>query len=115
LTLYQDWVWAVQDEGPLGWLGANEPVQLPGNLRDRLRFSPTGSHLLVYRVEKNVDVTTAEVLFRLFDLNSLTEIKRVSHVIENSHTAIFGLSNELELFEVRATREATLEFKELGW
>ena len=115
LTLYQDWVWAVQDEGPLGWLGANEPVQLPGNLRDRLRFSPTGSHLLVYRVEKNVDVTTAEVLFRLFDLNSLTEIKRVSHVIENSHNAIFGLSNELELFEVRATREATLEFKELGW
>lgn len=115
LALYHDWVWAVQDEGPLGWFGTDEPVQLPGNLRDRLRFSPTGSHLLVYRVEKSIDVTTAEVLFRLFDLNSLHQTKQVSHVINNHNNAVFGLSADLELFELRATRAATLEFRELGW
>lgn len=115
VALYGDWVWLVQADTLEGWRQGEGPHTLPGTLRDRVRLSPDGRHLLAYRVEQHVEVTSAKILFRLFDLASLEEIKSVTHTVENNSTAHFVLSADLSLLEVRATREAQLEIKALSW
>lgn len=114
-AVYGDWVWLVQEDALEGWQQSDGPASVPGTLRDRVRFSPDGGHLLAYRVEQNVDVTSAKMLFRLFDLASLEQIKSVSHTIENNTTAQFALAADLSLLELRAMREAQLEIKTLSW
>lgn len=114
-ALYGDWVWLVQEDGLEGWRQGEGPHTLPGTLRDRVRFSPDGGHLLAYRVEQHVDVTSAKMLFRLFNLASLEEIKSVTHTVENNSTAHFVLADDLSLLELRATREAQLDIKTLSW
>lgn len=114
-ALYGEWVWLTQADTLEGWRDITSPVQLSGTLRDRLQFSPDGNHLLAYRVEKNVSIISAEILFRLFDLNSLTEIRQITHTVEQPTEAHFVLSPELELLELRATQEAQVSIKELSW
>ena len=115
LALYKDWVWAVQDEGLLGWYKTDPPIQLAGTLRDRLRFSPSGDYLLAYRVEENVDLMTANILFRLIDLTTQDQIKQTTHLVKDRINAHFILADDLSLFELRLTGEIRLEVKELGW
>jgi hypothetical protein len=115
VTPYADWVWAVQADGLTGWHGSDPPVTLPGTLREQLIFSPTGNHLLVYQVMEVTDMTTASILFRLFDLSSQQEIKRTTEVVEQYNMAHFALSEDLALFAVRVTAAGHITLSELAW
>lgn len=115
VTLYKDWVWAVQANAIAGWHQHNPPVELPATLREHLIYSPTGSHLLTYRGEETINVTSQKMLFRLFDLTSLKEIKRATHVIQNYNNANFALTKDLSLLELRATRDGNVALEELQW
>lgn len=115
VALYNDWVWAVQKDAIAGWHNDAPPVTLPGTLREHLIFSPTGSHLLAYRGEESMGVTSTKMLFRLFELSSLKQVKQVTHVIEDDANAHFVLSDSLALLELRATREGEIKRQELSW
>jgi hypothetical protein len=105
----------VQANAIAGWHQEKPPVELPATLREHLIYSPTGSHLLMYRGEETINVTSQKMLFRLFDLTSLKEIKRATHVIQNYNNANFALTKDLSLLELRATRDGNLAVEELEW
>ena len=115
VALYNDWIWVVQANAIAGWHQDNPPVELPATLREHLIYSPTGSHLLAYRGEETINVTSQKMLFRLFDLTSLQEIKRATQVIQNYNNANFALTKNLSLLELRATRDGNLAIEELQW
>jgi hypothetical protein len=114
-ALYEEWVWVVQEKGMVGWRPCQAPVRLPGTVGDRLVFSSAGDHLLAYRVLRVVNATSANMLFRLFDLDSLQEIRQTTHLVANDSEAQFALSPGLSLLELRVTREGQLQIEELGW
>jgi hypothetical protein len=115
LALYGDWLFVATADGLAGWRRTGERVTLPGSLRERMIFSPDGSHLLAYRVEEVIEVTSERTLFRLIDLTSLREVRRASHLVENRRGVQFVLDAGLGLFEVRATRAGELAVKQLAW
>ncbi len=115
VTVGGDWAWAVEPGALVGWCAGEPPVRLPGSLGDRLVFAPDYGHLLAYCIQETVAVTSVRVLFRLFDLATLAESRRVSHVIEDDVDAHFALSGDLSLLELRATREGGVVGRELGW
>jgi hypothetical protein len=115
VSLHQDWVWAVQADNLVGWHQTTAPIKLPGTAREHIIYSPTGTHLLAYRGEETINVTSQKTLFRLFDLSSLKEVKQTNHTIEDISNAQFVLSKELALLELRATRDGTIAIKELAW
>jgi len=78
-------------------------------------FSRDGRHLLVYRVEEVIEVTSARILFRLIDLASLDEGRRTSHVVADRQGAQFALDADLDLVEVRVTRVGELKVETLDW
>jgi hypothetical protein len=110
-----EWVWVVQEEGLVGWRPGQAPIELPGAVGDRLAFSPSGDHLLAYRVLRVTTATSAEVLFRVIDLSSLEEIKRVTHLIADDSEAQFALTPNLGLLELRLSFEGQLQVEELSW
>jgi hypothetical protein len=115
VALYKDWVWAVQAKSLVGWHQNAAPIELPGTPREHLIYSPTGSHLLAYRGEESINLTSEKTLFRLFDLSLLKEVKQTTHVIEDRQNAQFVLSKDLSLIELRANRDGKIQMKELGW
>jgi hypothetical protein len=115
VALFNDWVWAVQANEIAGWYQGNFAVEIPAKLREHLIYSPTGSHLLTFRGEETLNVTTQKMLFRLFDLVSLKEIKRATHIIQNYNNTSFALSKDLSLLELSVTRDLKIERKELEW
>lgn len=114
-ALYHGWAWGVQNDSLIGWNPTGQPIQLPGKVGDHLRFSPDGEHLLAYRVEKLAGDSGVDMLFRLFDLVPLAEVKRVNHVIQNASESQFILDDQLALFEVRVTLDGQLAVKALEW
>jgi hypothetical protein len=115
LALYGDWVFAATAEGIVGWRRDGERVSLPGSMRERMIFSRDGRHLLVSRVEEVIEVTSARTLFRLIDLSSLDEARRVSHVVKDRGGAQFALDTDLDLLEVRVTRGGELVVERIDW
>jgi hypothetical protein len=115
LALYGDWLFAATADGLAGWRRTGERVTLPGTMRERMIFSPDGSHLLAYRVEEVADVTSARTRFRLVDLGSLAEVRQTDHLIEGRQGAQFVLDAGLDLIEVRVTRAGELAITALGW
>lgn len=114
-ALHGDWVWVVQEDALVGWQPGKTPVRLPGTVGDQLVFSPDGDHLLAYRVARVVEDTSAEILFRLFDLGTLKEVKRVTHLVAGDSEAHFALSPGLSLLVLRVAEGTQLEIEELGW
>lgn len=113
VALSDEWVWLARADGLAGWReGETEPVVLPGTALERLVYSPTGSHLLAARVERLAGITGAEMLFRLFDLATLTEVARATQVIERETEAHPVVSPELSLLIARATRAGEIEMQE---
>jgi hypothetical protein len=115
VILYGDWVWAVQTDGLIGRHGADPPVRLPGTLRERQVFSPTGQHLLIIQVAAVHAMTSGSILFHLYDLSTQEEVKHTTRRVEHYHTAHFVVSQELALFALRATEAGTVEISELAW
>jgi hypothetical protein len=115
LALYGDWLFAATADGLAGWRLSGETVSLPGTTREQVIFSPNGRHLLAYRAEEVTEVTSARILFRLIDLDSLQEVRQANHPIENRQDAQFALDAALGLFDVRATRSGDLSIEQLGW
>jgi hypothetical protein len=114
-ALYGEWFFAANADGLAGWRRTGERMTIPGSMRERVIFSPDGSHLLAYRAEEVINVTSARMLFRLIDLRSLSEIRRVRHLIADRRGAQFALDGDLELFEVRVTRAAEIAVTTLAW
>jgi hypothetical protein len=117
VALSDEWTWVARADGLVGWRdGEQRPVTLPGTAFERLIFSSTGSHLLAARVERVVGVTDAAILFRLFDLATLTETARATHVIEHDGEAHPVVSPDQSLLVLRATRagEVAVQEYELG-
>jgi hypothetical protein len=113
VSLSDEWSWIARGDGLAGWRGdETEPMSLPGTAFERLIYSPTGSHLLAARVERLAGPTSAEVLFRLLDLSTLTEVARATHVIENDAGAHPVVAPDLSLLILRATRSAEVEMRE---
>jgi hypothetical protein len=113
VALSNEWVWIARGDGLAGWHGdETDPVSLPGTAFERLIYSPTGSHLLASRVERLATITSAEVLFRLFDLSTLTEVARATHVVEHDTEAHSVVSPDLALLILRATRDGEVEVDE---
>jgi hypothetical protein len=115
LALYGDWLFAATADGLAGWRRTADRATVPGSMRDQMIFSPDGRHLLAYRVEEVVAVTSAQTLFRLIDLTALQEVRRATHLIEHRQGAQFVLGPDLGLFEVRATKTGDLAVQTLGW
>lgn len=115
VALHDDWVWAVQADALVGWHHNTTPIELPGTLGEHLVYSPSGSHLLAYRGEETINVTSQKMLFRLFDLSSLKEVKRATHIIDDRSNAHFVVSKDLSLLELRVNRDGEIKIKELGW
>lgn len=114
ILLSDEWVWMVRGDGLVGWRGEEPPVSLPGLAFEKLIYSPTGSHLLASHVERPVGVTDAEVLFRLFDLTTVTEVARATHVVAHVAEAHPVVSPDLSLLIVRATRAGEVEVEKRG-
>jgi hypothetical protein len=117
VALSDEWTWIARADGLAGLRdGEERPVTLPGTAFERLLYSPTGSHLLASRVERVVGVTDAAILFRLFDLATLTETARATHVIEHDGEAHPVVSPDWSLLILRATRagEVAVQEYELG-
>jgi hypothetical protein len=114
-ALHGDWVWVVQEDALVGWQPGKAPVELPATVGDQLVFSPGGEHLLAYRVVRVVEDTSAEILFRLFDLGTLEEVKRVTRLIVDDSEAHFALSPGLSLLVLRLGDDSQLQIQELGW
>jgi hypothetical protein len=113
VALSDEWTWLARADGLAGWRdGETEPVVLPGTAFERLVFSPTGSHLLAARVERLAGITGAEMLFRLIDLTTLTEVARATHVVERESEAHPAVSPDLGLLILRATRAGEIEMQE---
>jgi hypothetical protein len=115
IALYGEWVFAATDGEITGWRRNGERVSLPGSMRERMIFSRDGRHLLVYRVDEVIEVTSARTLFRLIALPSLDEVRRTNHVIEDRQGAQFVLGDDLDVHEVRVTRAGELDVERLGW
>ncbi len=115
MTLFDQWAWGVQSDKIVGWDPTGNPVQLAGKVGDQLRFSPAGDYLLAYRVEKVIEDSSAEMLFRLIDLASLEEVKQVRQVIQDDQGAQFVLTDDLSLVEVRITVDVNLEIRDVEW
>jgi hypothetical protein len=115
VALHRDWIWAVQADNLVGWHQTSTPIKLPGTAREHLIYSPTGTHLLAYRGEATINVTSQKTLFRLFDLSSLREVRRIAHTIDDISNAQFVLSKDLALLELRATKDSKIAVKELAW
>jgi hypothetical protein len=115
VVLCADWAWGERPEGFVGWPRGASPVTLPGSLREPLMFAPDCSHLLAYRVEQSVDVESAWLTFRLFDLSKLAEVRRATHMIEDYGNAHFVLTKELGLLQLRTTIDGELSVKPLRW
>jgi hypothetical protein len=114
-ALHGEWIWVVQEDALVGWQPGRAPVELPGTVGDQLVFSPSGDHLLAYRVVRVVEDTSAEILFRLFDLDTLEEVKRVTHLVADDSEAHFALSPGLSLLVLRLGDDSQLQIGELGW
>lgn len=115
LALYGEWLFAATAHEIAGWGRNGDRVSLPGSMRERMIFSRDGRHLLVYRVEEVIEVTSARILFRLIALPSLDEVRRASHVVKDRQGAQFVLDADLELVEVRVTRAGELAIERLGF
>jgi hypothetical protein len=114
-ALHGDWVWVVQEDAMVGWQPGQAPVELPATIGDQLVFSLAGDHLLAYRVIRVVGDTSAEILFRLFDLGSLQEVKRATHLVADDSAAKFALSPGLSPLVLRIGEGSQLQIRELGW
>ncbi len=113
VALSAEWTWMARTDGLVGWRdGEQRLVTLPGTAFERLLYSPTGSHLLAARVERVVGVTDAAILFRLFDLATLTETARATHVIEHDGEAHPVIAPNLSLLVLRATRAGEVAVQE---
>ncbi len=115
IALYGEWVFAATGDETAGWRRNGERVSLPGSMRERMIFSRDGRHLLVYRVEEVIEVTSARTLFRLIALPSQDEVRRASHIIKDRQGVQFVLDADLDLHEVRVTRAGKLQIERLGW
>ncbi|MGH2532459.1 MAG: hypothetical protein ACRDJW_09145 [Thermomicrobiales bacterium] len=115
LALYGEWLFAATADGLAGWRRTGVQLTVPGSMRERMIFSPDGSHLLASVAEEVIDVTSARMRFRLIDLASLTETRFTSHLIEGRRGAQFVLDTALDLFEVRVTKAGEVAVKMLGW
>jgi len=114
-ALHGEWVWIVQVDGLVGWRPGQAPVRLPGAIGDRLAFSPSGDHLLAYRVLRVVDPASAEMRFRLYKLESLQQVAQATHLVADDGEKHFALSPDLSLFALQVTVEGRLQVEELGW
>jgi hypothetical protein len=114
-ALHKEWVWVVQEEGLVGWRPGHAPVHLPGAVGDRLTFSPAGDHLMAYRVRRVVDPGSAEMLFRLYALNTLQEVAQTTHLVTDDGEKHFCLSPDLSPFTLQVTLEGALLIEDLGW
>ena len=114
-AVHGDWVWVVQEDAMVGWQPGKAPVQLPATVGDQLVFSPAGDHLMAYRVVRVVEATSAEILFRLFDLGTLEEVKRATHMVPDDSAAQFALSPGLSPLVLRIGDGSQLQIKELRW
>jgi hypothetical protein len=120
VVLSKEWIWAAQPTALTGWRRSepNAPaVHLPGAASERLAFDATGKYLLAYHgvVSATNTVTRSEMLFRLFDLSTLKEIKRTSHDVENYNVCNFVLTNELGLVDVRSPLTGGISIAKYGW
>jgi hypothetical protein len=115
IALSDEWVWVARADGLVGWRGGDPPVTLPGTGYESLIFSPTGGHLLAWRIERLNGVTGADVLFRLIDLTSLTETARTTYPVDQIAEAHPALAPDLSLLIVRAARDGrvTIEHRAL--
>ena len=84
-------------------------------MRERTIFAPDGGHLLAYRAEEVIEITSARMLFRLIDLATLDEVRRANHLIADRQGAQFALDAGLRLVEVRVTRAGELAARRLEW
>ncbi|NJN20883.1 MAG: hypothetical protein HC812_06415 [Leptolyngbya sp. RL_3_1] len=54
VTLYGDWVWAVQNHAMVGWYQNCPPAKLAATSRERLIYSPTGHHYWLIAAKKRL-------------------------------------------------------------
>jgi hypothetical protein len=120
VVLSEKWIWEAQPTALSGWRRSepNAPaIHLPGAASERLAFDATGKYLLAYHsvVSATNTVTRSEMLFRLFDLSTLKEIKRTSHDVENYDACNFVVTQELGLVDVRAPLTGGISIAKYSW